>query len=100
VSRSREAQQGLRNIAEDVGVSLIRLEKTHDDWAGEGVMLTSFTVSTRYKGRGDVLIVARLTDGNQKWVAFQSGETIWEALKSFANRMSNKQLQLKEDKYE
>jgi len=82
-----------------VGSALIRLENSVERWAEEDVRLVSFTVSTPYKGRADYLVVGRFEAGTNRYVAFHSAETVYEALKGFCDRMENKTLKLREDQY-
>ena len=88
-----------RDITQDIGQAIGGLERTINRWSDEDMHLLSFTVSTPLKGRADYLIVARFTDGTSKKVAFSSGDTVYDALRTFANRMANKQLKLREDEY-
>lgn len=99
MARAREHAAGVKDIVSAVGAPIVGLESSIDAWAEDDVRLMSFTVSTYHKTGGDYLVVARFEAGGEKFVAFHSADTVWEALKGFANRMRNKDLKLKEDEY-
>jgi len=99
MARSRDAARGVRDIAQDIGTAIVLLERAIESQAEEDCMLLSFTVTTPWAGREEYLVVARFMTGGDRMVAFSSGPTVWEALKTFSNRFANKTLTLKEDKY-
>ena len=97
--RSSNDRYGSRLVPEKIGDSLIRLDKTIEDYADDDVYLMSFTVKTTHQRGGEYLLVARIETGGAKYVAFHNADSVYDVLQGFANRFVNRQLKLKEDQY-
>lgn len=70
-----------------------------DDYAEEDIYLTGLSVRTPWAGYEDFLVILRANIGGEAKVAFVSGNTMWEAMKTAGDSFVNKSLKWKADEY-
>lgn len=93
--RHRTTDRWLTNI----GMTLVNFEERRERLEEESVFLKGFSVKLDGVDEGDVFIVLRADTEDGARVAFGSGPTLAEALRSTLERLYNRTLKWKEDQY-
>lgn len=86
-------------VSTRIGESIVRADQRIEDYGLDGYQLMSLTVQTPWKRGSEFLVVGRIETGGSKYVAFHSADTLYEALRGFCERFTDKRLELKEDTY-
>lgn len=95
VASEVEFQRMLRSLGE----ALLRFENAADTAWNDGRPLGNVTIKLKGDQRGDYLLIARRRSEGVAEVAFVSGDTFAEVLKSFVNGLRNGSLKWKVDAY-
>lgn len=82
-----------------VGDSLVRADYQIEERGLEGEKLVGITIQTVWTRGNDYLIVGRLRVNGEAYVAFHSADTLYEAIRGFCERYTNRTLEWKEDQY-
>lgn len=90
---------GGETVSRRIGEALVRADQRIEDFGLEGYQLMSLTIQTPWKRGSEFLVVGRIETGGTKCVAFHSADTLYEALRGFCERFTDKRLELKEDQY-
>lgn len=78
---------------------ILRFETVMETIKAEGGRLKGMSIKLPLNRDGEVLIVIRAAFGEEDFVAFSSGITLFETLRVTVARIQNKSIKWKEDQY-